>query len=1047
MKYARALVVMVAFALLLGSGALAQEVPESAEVEALHADVDRLYREGRLDEAILLAERALSIQQRALGPDRPGVVNAINNLALLYRAAGDYGSAEALFERVLEITTDTLGPQDPAIAITINNLGMLYWEQRDHERAAQYLEKALSIWERSLGPDRPEVAVSLSNVASLYRNMGDFERAESLYEKALAIWEKSLDPIHDQVADALRSLGAIRQRNGDYERAESFLKRALALEEKAHGADPTDTAVALSNLASLYYESGDYARAKPLLERVLAIVEGAHGPDHLDVASALSNLASVHVAMGHYGSAAPLYERALEIRSEALGADHLAVAAALENLASLYRAQGEFARSQPLCKRALVIRVKTLGPEHLDVARITSDLGATHWALGDYASAEPLFERALLIREKALGPEHPAVATSVDNLASVYRVRGHHARAKSLYEAALAIREEAFGPEHPAVAQSLRNLGLMHWAKGDWEQAESYLARSAEVEERQISLLLPVQFEDRARAFMEALSNTTSLILSFQRQRPDQRSTTRLALTTVLRRKGRELSVEVGESVALRRRLGDGERALFDKLLARRNELGRLIVRGSDRLRSKSLQASIQRLRREVGDLEKAAAGGEGALRSWAAPIQIEDLQSRIPADAALVELVEYQDFDPTRISADRARGVARLAAFVLRSAGAPRWVPLGEAAAINASVRAFREALVDPGVSLKKLRKRARDLYDRLAAPLDPHLEGIRVLLVAPDGVAARIPFGALIGPDGRYWVERCEFAYLTSGRDLLLLNSVLPSQEPPLVLAAPDYDAEPSAERRVAGEVPRRLSLENAALHFPPITLSQTGALGVGRLLGVTPLTGAQASDAAIKTARAPRVLHIVVDGFFLPDQTQEPTVRWGSILGIDPRLRPPIAESPLLRSGLALAGANRWANDADRGLLTALEIAGLDLWGTQLVAITVRGVGSKGAAVDQAVYALRRSLVIAGAESQFVNLWTTDPRAAMELTIAYYERLLAGEGRSEALRSVQLAMLRSESRSHPFYWASFISIGARGPIVWTDSREAVQEISGSP
>jgi tetratricopeptide (TPR) repeat protein len=100
-------VVVAAFALLLlGSRALAEPAPESAAVETLNADADRLYREGRFDEAIALAERALSIQKRAVGPDHPRVVEAINHLALLYLAAGDDVAAEALFERVLEITTD-----------------------------------------------------------------------------------------------------------------------------------------------------------------------------------------------------------------------------------------------------------------------------------------------------------------------------------------------------------------------------------------------------------------------------------------------------------------------------------------------------------------------------------------------------------------------------------------------------------------------------------------------------------------------------------------------------------------------------------------------------------------------------------------------------------------------------------------------------------------------------------------------------------------------------------------------------------------------------
>ncbi|MBW2493784.1 MAG: CHAT domain-containing protein, partial [Deltaproteobacteria bacterium] len=272
-------------------------------------------------------------------------------------------------------------------------------------------------------------------------------------------------------------------------------------------------------------------------------------------------------------------------------------------------------------------------------------------------------------------------------------------------------------------------------------------------------------------------------------------------------------------------------------------------------------------------------------------------------------------------------------------------------------------------------------------------------------------------------------------------------PSRHPPLVLAAPDYDAElPERATSDAGASARH-SADVAALQFSPIASSQTGASDVGRLLGVIPLTGPQASVAAMTSARAPRVLYVEADAFFLPDQNPEPTLRWGSVLGIDPQWRPPSTENPLLRSGFALAGANRRANDAGRGLLSAREIAGLDLWGTQLVGISARGIESAEARIDRAVSALRRAVSLAGAEAQFANLWTTDSRAATEMTTAYYERLLAGEGRSAALRSVQLDMLRSESRSHPFYWASFISIGARGPIAWENLRKAGEAISGAP
>ena len=80
---------------------------------------------------------------------------------------------------------------------------------------------------------------------------------------------------------------------------------------------------------------------------------------------------------------------------------------------------------------------------------------------------------------------------------------------------------------------------------------------------------------------------------------------------------------------------------------------------------------------------------------------------------------------------------------------------------------------------------------------------------------------------------------------------------------------------------------------------------------------------------------------------------------------------------------------------------------------------------------VHGLRRALVIAGAETLVMSLWQVDDKATRELMTGYYERLKAGEGRSEALRQVQLKMLRSERRSHPYYWASFVPTGNWAPL----------------
>jgi CHAT domain-containing protein len=192
-------------------------------------------------------------------------------------------------------------------------------------------------------------------------------------------------------------------------------------------------------------------------------------------------------------------------------------------------------------------------------------------------------------------------------------------------------------------------------------------------------------------------------------------------------------------------------------------------------------------------------------------------------------------------------------------------------------------------------------------------------------------------------------------------------------------------------------------------------------------------QATEAALKRARAPRILHIATHGFFFSNQ-QVPEDETGGTLGDDPLLISNLRlgkwaahiEEPLLRSGLALSGANQNRDGDDDGVLTALEVAGLDLSGTRLVVLSACGTGLGEVRNGEGVLGLRRALVLAGSESQVMSLWPVTDEGAKELMIEYYRALQRGEGRSEGLRQVQLRMLRSKQWRHPFYWAAFIQSG---------------------
>ncbi len=140
----------------------------------------------------------------------------------------------------------------------------------------------------------------------------------------------------------------------------------------------------------------------------------------------------------------------------------------------------------------------------------------------------------------------------------------------------------------------------------------------------------------------------------------------------------------------------------------------------------------------------------------------------------------------------------------------------------------------------------------------------------------------------------------------------------------------------------------------------------------------------------------------------------------------MQAPKGENPLLRSGLALAGANRLRSGRDDGVLTALEVAGLDLAGTELAVLSACETGVGAVQNGEGVYGLRRALVLAGVRTQIASLWKVNDAATKDLMIDYYRRLQAGTGRSQALREAQFTMLKDPARAHPYYWASFITIG---------------------
>jgi CHAT domain-containing protein/uncharacterized protein HemY len=998
-----------------------------------------LYQLGRISytmdnytDAESFHRRALVIREKALGIQHADTAKSLNSLGSIRYVAGDYGQAELFYKRAFEIREKVLGPEHPDTARSRESLARLYTAIGAYAKAEPLYQRALATREKLFGPEHQDTARSLASLASLYSDTGAYTKAEPLNLRALAIKEKELGPEHPGTAEALDELGILYLRMGLYGKAEPVYQRALAIREKSLGPWQLGTAGSLNNIAVLYEAKGAYAKAERLYQRALAIKEKIFGPDNLNTAISINNLANVYLDTGAYAKAEALYLRALAIKEKTMGAEHPGLANSLNGLASVYSATGAYEKAGLLHRRAIAIREKTLGPEHPDTAESLDKLAALYAATNVNSEAELLYLRALAIREKSIGPEHPSTANSLSSLATLYSATGAYAKAEQLQRRAFWIRQKALGSEHPQVVESATGLALLNWTIGQPSKALQLFEQAQRIQAKNSQSFLLSGSEARKQAYLRTLTNDLYKHVSFSVSELGRESVT-LGISGVLQFKGRVLEATSDSVVRLRRSVRPKDRLVFDQLAEVAARFSTLTYQGASNFSNDEYKKQLDSLSHQQESLEAKLATRSSEFRRQVMPMTIESIRQVIPGDAVLVEWFRYIPFDPKAMA---PTGKPHYVAYVLKRSGDPVAIDMGEAQEIEDLADGFRRALGDPMRGDVKLR--AATLSEKLIKPLRQHLAGYRHWLISPDGALNLVPMAALLDDKGEYLTQNVEITYLTSGRDLLRIAAPPGVHGSAVVVANPDYGKYKLllAQAESFDELQRSVDLDRGGLVFRPLNDTALEAQALQTLLKLDDtavLTRTNATEANLRGLHSPRILHVASHGFFLDNQQLKEQL--GPERPLFNERATLLGENPLLRSGIALAGANeRRSGTNDDGILTALEVSHLDLDGTQLVVLSACESGVGEIQNGEGVYGLRRALVLAGAQTQITSLWKVADQPTRNLMVDYYQRLLKGKGRSAALREAQKTMLATPAHSHPYYWAGFVPIGNWQPLAAT-------------
>lgn len=811
------------------------------------------------------------------------------------------------------------------------------------------------------------------------------------------------------------------------------------------------------------FNAGSYQKA------VVSWKEGldlAKEQGNLEYQTALNvSLGSAYSYLFKYDEALPYFQKGLELSK--LRDDDSNEAAALNGLAAICTTTGEYEKAIDYFKEAIAL-FKRLGQDQ-NAAMLTYNLGETYRMMGDYQESLKCFEETLSITEKLKDPV--AGGRTQCSIGLIYYNLGQYERAIYEYQAALkigqhrndaALQAEALGGlgstyavmggqdelalssleqaleaskktnDVKAQGNTAVSLGMFQYQKGKYEMALATFQRALQLDTKANDVLAQMGclsnigqtyvklndpdhalgFLDRAQKIADKLGDTleksrvlnnrglvllhlgrfaeaeSSLSRSaqlFDHIRTEMKtSEQRAALVGTLPYVHEALAaveLELGNQQAAFEAVERSRSKSLIDLLATRNfskgdrfkksdELEKLDnkLTSLGRIEDPRILAKVEEQRLELVQEIQEKDPELGALVSVQS-VGLPEIQSAIDPGATLIEFFHPFPFVVNGVEKDD------LWIFVLKD-GQLTFVrsPVPEDE-FNESLSEFAEAASTPEVSEAALKVMSQKIYDWLFQPVEPFLNA-ETLIIVPWGAGFHIPYAALwhsVGKGGAYLGEEHRIAIVPSGNALRFL-----------------LKHRSDAHSKI-------LAFGNPTTGFDPLPGAEMEAAEVANLFPSNAvLLRGDATETRIKGDLGhPDVIHFATHGLFNPD-------------------------APYL-SKVLLA-----ADQQNDGNLEVHELFGLDWTGVSLVTLSACSTGKARLNPGNDIVGLTQGFFFAGAPTVLASLWDVNDEATRRLMVDYYQALIAGNSKAEALRIAQARLRNDRQFSHPAYWAAFTLFG---------------------
>ncbi|MFH1313985.1 MAG: CHAT domain-containing tetratricopeptide repeat protein [Candidatus Eisenbacteria bacterium] len=1016
--------------------------------ETLVGRADSLFKRNATDSALTQGCEALERVEADSGLKHVAVAKVVDRLAVYSETAHYYEDAVSYQLRALRIRETALGSDHLDVAKSLDTLARLYHHLGRYSEAEPLHLRSMEIKKKQLPADHNFIADTMSDLAIVFVFQGKYSEAEPLLEHALTIRQSNLGSDHPVVVQSLINLGSALYKQGKYRRAEQLYLQSLDTLNKSVPADDPLQVLCRVNLANTYRDQGRYAEAYPLYEYALHVHERTGTTRSREVSEIYLHMGILYYYLGLYSEAVAAVRNALDTAEDLFGPDNLLVGWLANNLAVVHAEQGDYVQAGLLWERALSIKRKLLPQAHPETATTIFNLAVIRRNEGRYAESEAMHAEALTMRKATLPPTHPDIAQSLLHLAQLCLDMGDLVRADSLLEVAFAIQEESVGGDHPDALDTRLLMCELRLLEGKPDEAFELASYAENTAQRLFKDNAVVLTEDQTFKNSRYLHRSMDLLMtSFEECMSDDELTLRRVADAVINCKGRASDEVMTRWRSVVEESDSASLALFDQLIRSRSALSDLLFERSGDADADLTRARIDSIQAVLQDYESALTQSSVDFRlrrDWQ-DVTVERVMSLLPEDAVLIEYFGYDRLD--FISGVTA---PHYATVVLGSRGQPFIGDIGPASVVDSLVEEYRKHMaavsradhMPVSRDMEAFRRIGRGLCDAIIGPLEDRFRSGDRLFIAADGNLNLVSFASLVDDHGRFLIESHAIHYVSAARDIIRLRSDEAPGVGLLAVGDPDFygsgpaltlrsgvDAGPGGAWNLRSAFGDFRALKASRLEKTAEEIRNIAQLWENQ--GDEPidiLTWSTATEENVKRlAAGKRCVHLATHGFYL-----KPSGR-GQQVSRDRLLPEPMTINPLLASGVLLAGSNRDVgrtvnNAEDDGILTAYEIAGIDLRGADLVVLSACETGLGAILHGEGVYGLRRAFELAGARTVVSSLWPVPDAAAADMMSAMYA--VSEESIVDRLRRAQLdqiSRLRREGRNaHPYVWAAFIATG---------------------